>query len=175
MAQDVLAPELDDRQALDAAEETSDLSLQRLTADLENLVEPFLAVWMDHSQTLRVASSLHRDDLFAGCSDAVARDATPGHHAAVFGLIGGRLGWDPESMACAYLYSASAALVGAALRLLPLGQLAGQAILSNVVPMIAVLARDIQGREAADIWSFAPGLEIAGMRHATLEARLFRS
>ena len=42
--------------ALDAAEETANLSLSRLTGDLENLVEPFLAAWMDHSQSLRVAT-----------------------------------------------------------------------------------------------------------------------
>jgi urease accessory protein len=78
-------------------------------------------------------------------------------------------------MAAAYLYSTSAALVGAALRLMPLGQLAGQRILSNLTPLIAKLAADVQDKTQSDMWAFAPALEIAGMRHAMLDARLFRS
>ena len=85
------------------------------------------------------------------------------------------MAWPPAEMAAAYLYSTSAALVGAALRLIPLGQLAGQRVLGNIRPLIAKLAREAQGKTQADMWTFAPALEIAGMRHALLDARLFRS
>ena len=83
--------------------------------------------------------------------------------------------WPPEEMAGAYFYSTGAALVGAALRLMPLGQLAGQRILWNLRPLIAKLAADVQGKTEAELWAFAPALEIAAMRHASLDARLFRS
>ena len=83
--------------------------------------------------------------------------------------------WPPEEMTGAYLYSTSAALVGAALRLMPLGQLAGQRILCNLRPLIAKLAAEVQGQTEAEMWAFAPALEIAAMRHASLDARLFRS
>jgi urease accessory protein len=105
----------------------------------------------------------------------VADEITPGHHPIVFGMIGGILGWDGLEMASAYLYSTSAALVGAALRLLPLGQLAGQRIVWNVRPLIALLADEAQHKNEHDMWSFAPAVEIASMRHALLDARLFRS
>ncbi len=78
-------------------------------------------------------------------------------------------------MACAYLYSSCAGLVAAALRLLPLGQLAGQRILWKLRPVIAGLAEEALGKDMATFGAFAPGLEIAAMRHATLDARLFRS
>jgi urease accessory protein len=65
--------------------------------------------------------------------------------------------------------------VGAALRLLPLGQLAGQRILWNVQPLIATLAAEAQNKNEPDMWSFAPALEISSMQHALLDARLFRS
>ena len=42
-------------------------------------------------------------------------------------------------------------------------------------PVIERVAREAAARDAADLWSFAPGIEIAGIRHATLEMRLFRS
>src|SRR6202049_3269819 len=126
-------------------------------------------------QTLRVATHLPCDPLLEEFGKAVADEVTPGHPPIVFGTIGGILGWDALEMTSAYLYSTSAALVGAALRLLPLGQLAGQRIVWNVRPLIATLAEEAQDKHEADMWSFAPALEVASMRHALLDARLFRS
>jgi len=126
-------------------------------------------------QTLRVATHLPCHPMLEEFGKAVAGEITPGHHAIAFGMIGGILGWGALEMTGAYLYSTSAALVGASLRLLPLGQLAGQRMVWNVKPLIATLAEDAQDKREADMWSFAPALEIASMRHALLDARLFRS
>jgi urease accessory protein len=126
-------------------------------------------------QTLRVATHLPCHPLLQQFGDASRQEITPGHHPVVFGMIGGVLGWDALEMAGAYLYSTSAALVGAAMRLLPLGQLAGQRIVWNVGPLIVALADSAQKKTEEDMWSFAPALEIASMRHALLDARLFRS
>lgn len=126
-------------------------------------------------QTLRVATHLSLGPLVAEFGQAVTDEITPGHHAVVFGIIGGISDWGLLETAGAYLYSTSSALVGAALRLLPLGQLAGQSILRNVRPLIARLAAEAQEKNEGDMWSFVPALEIASMRHAQLEARLFRS
>jgi urease accessory protein len=126
-------------------------------------------------QTLRVANHLLGHPLLASFGEGVANESTPGHHPVVLGIIGGVIEWPPKEMAAAYLYSTSAALVGAALRLIPLGQLAGQRILRNITPLIAKLAAEVQDKTQDDMWTFAPALEIAGMRHAMLDARLFRS
>jgi urease accessory protein len=126
-------------------------------------------------QTLRVANHLLGYPLLASFGEAVANEITPSHHPVVLGIIGGMIDWPPKEMAAAYLYSTSAALVGAALRLMPLGQLAGQRILRNITPLIAKLAAEVQDKTQDDMWTFAPALEIAGMRHAMLDARLFRS
>ena len=126
-------------------------------------------------QTLRVARRLPCDPLLEEFAEAVAKEITPGHHPIVFGMIGGLFDWHALEMTGAYLYSTSAALVGAALRLLPLGQLSGQSILWNLRPLIASLAAAARDKEEGDMWSFAPALEIASMRHALLDARLFRS
>jgi urease accessory protein len=126
-------------------------------------------------QTLRVANHFTTHALLAEYAQAVAAELSPCHHPIVFGMIGAAMAWPCQEMAGAYLYSTSAAMVGAALRLLPLGQLAGQRILWNLRPLIAQLSEEAQDKDRADMWSFAPALEIASMRHATLEARLFRS
>jgi urease accessory protein len=126
-------------------------------------------------QTLRVANHLPAHPLLEEFGKAVASENTPGHHPIVFGMIGGILQWDALEMAGAYLYSTSATIVGAALRLLPLGQLAGQRILWSLRPLIAALAQESHSKHEEEMWSFAPALEIASMRHALLDARLFRS
>jgi urease accessory protein len=134
-------------------------------------------------QTLRVAVALEgeRPDLAAGgaflttLSRSVDEGFAPGHHAPVFGATLGRAGVDPESAAAAYLYSTAALLVGAGLRLLALGQLDGQRVLAAARPIITRLAAAAARAGIDDIWSFTHGLELAGLRHATLDARLFRS
>ncbi|MBI4589498.1 MAG: urease accessory protein UreF [Candidatus Rokubacteria bacterium] len=126
-------------------------------------------------QTLRVAARLTDHPLLRLVSDSVESGGTPGHHPLAFGLVGSALGWPPQVAARTYLYSTTALLVGAALRLLPLGQLDGQRILWAAGPLIERLSRETEGKGPADLWSFAPGIEIAGMRHARLDARLFRS
>jgi urease accessory protein len=130
-------------------------------------------------QTLRIATNLRlsekTDELMFQFSQAAQRDETPGHHAVALGMIAASFAWDDQALACSFLYSAASSLVAASLRLLPLGQLAGQRILWELGPMIAALAAESRGKDMADVWSFAPALEIASMRHATLDARLFRS
>ena len=126
-------------------------------------------------QTLRVASVLTGDATLAAYLEEVNAGKTPGHQAVAFGMAGGSLGWTAFEAATAFLYSTSALLVGAALRLLPMGQLDGQRVLWGLGPLIARLAREAAARDGADLWCFTPGIDIEGVRHEQLEARLFRS
>jgi urease accessory protein len=126
-------------------------------------------------QTLRVAAALSGEPWLPSVRDLVEAGQSPGHHPLAWGLAGSAFGWAPEAAARAYLYSTAALLVGAALRLLPLGQVEGQRLLWGLGPLIERLSREALQAGPDDLWSFAPGLEIAGMRHARLEARLFRS
>ena len=126
-------------------------------------------------QTLRVAAALTGDPRLATYSADVDKALVPGHHAVGYGLTAAVLGWEAEAAAAAYLYSTTALLIGAALRLLSMGQMEGQRVLWALHPVIARVASEAAGRGPQDLWSFAPGIELAGIRHATLEMRLFRS
>jgi len=126
-------------------------------------------------QTLRVAASLTGDERLAAYLGDVEAARRPGHHAVSFGMTAGVLGWEAEEAAAVFLYSTTALLVGAALRLIRMGQMEGQRVLWGLEPVIERLAREAAARGPADLWSFAPGLEIQGIRHAGLGARLFRS
>jgi len=126
-------------------------------------------------QTLRVAAALIGEPRLAAYLAEVNAHRAPGHHAVTFGMAAGALGWEAEAAATALLYSTTALLVGAALRLLPMGQLEGQAALWSLHPVIARVAREAAERSPAELWSFTPGLDIQGMLHERLDARLFRS
>jgi urease accessory protein len=126
-------------------------------------------------QTLRVAASLTGDARLTAYLDDVNARRVPGHHAVVFGMTAGVLGWDAEATATAFLYATTALLVGAALRLLPMGQLEGQTALWRLHPVIERVAREAAERPAGELSSFTPGLDIQGMLHERMDARLFRS
>ena len=125
--------------------------------------------------TMRAAAAFGGDPFIAGLAAAVDEGATQGHHAMVFGAVTGRHGADPLTAAVAFLHSSTALLVNAALRLLPIGQIEGQQTLAALRPLMAGLAEQAARAGPDEMWSFAPGLELAGLRHADLDARLFRS
>ena len=126
-------------------------------------------------QTLRVAQALGEDGFLTALARAVDEGRTPGHHPVAFGAALGRASVAAEDAVTAYLHSTAALLVGAGLRLIALGQLDGQRVLAAMRPRIARLAARVAAATADDMWSFHPGIELAGLRHPTLDMRLFRS
>ena len=126
-------------------------------------------------QALRVAAGLGDDPFLGRLARAVDDDRAAAHHATVFGAAVGRGGAEPERAAAAYLYSSAALLVGAGLRLIALGQLDGQRVLAAMRGRIERLAAAAATATVDDLWSFNPALELAGIRHAALDMRLFRS
>ena len=126
-------------------------------------------------QTLRVAAAWARDPLLEALAARVESGATAGHYPVVFGVAAGRAAVEPEAAAVAYLYATASMLVNSALRLLALGQLEGQRLLAALRPRIAALGAGAALADIDDVWSFTPGLELAGLRHAELDMRLFRS
>lgn len=126
-------------------------------------------------QTLRVATATTDDTLLREIAHMVDEGLAAGHHATVLGATLGRAGAAPEAAAAAFLYSTTALLVGAGLRLIALGQLDGQRVLASMRGRIDRLAAAAAAATADDLWSFNLALEIAGIRHASLEMRLFRS
>jgi urease accessory protein len=126
-------------------------------------------------QTLRVAAALTGDERLARYLGEVNGGRAPGHHAIAIGMTAAALGWEAEEAATAFLYSTTALLIGAALRLLPMGQLEGQRVLWGLHPVIRRVACEAAARDAADLWSFTPGIDIQGILHERLESRLFRS
>jgi len=91
------------------------------------------------------------------------------HYCIGFGATGSAFGIPLDAVVAAYLNQSVAALVSACQRLMPLGQLAASRILWNLKPAIA------RASLAEEVFCFSPHLELASMRHRSLETRLFIS
>ncbi|MBO1326495.1 urease accessory protein UreF [Acetobacter sp. TBRC 12305] len=72
-------------------------------------------------------------------------------------------------------YAAMAALVSAAVRLVPLGQTDGLHALARLEPALAAAARHAQDQTLEDVGGACFGSDLAAMYHETQETRLFRT
>jgi urease accessory protein len=91
------------------------------------------------------------------------------HYCICFGAAGAALGIPADALAPAYLNQSIAGLVSCCQRLMPLGQAAASRILWNLKPAITRAAH------TEEVSCFSPYLELASMRHGSLETRLFIS
>ena len=102
-------------------------------------------------------------------------DLAPGPLPVVLGLAARPLGLAPTLVAALHLQASAGALVSAGVRLIPLGQAAGQGVLSVLRPLALDLGARAAMMEPDDIASSALGADLAAMAHETLEVRIFRS
>lgn len=80
-----------------------------------------------------------------------------------------------EEAATAYLWAWLENQVMAAVKLVPLGQTAGQRMLAALSPGLPTLAAEAIARVDGPWENFTPGMSIASCRHETQYTRLFRS
>jgi urease accessory protein len=80
-----------------------------------------------------------------------------------------------EATISAYLHAFAAALVSAAVRLVPLGQTVGQATLAALEPVIAGAAAASLARTIDQLGSAAPLIDLLSIAHESQHVRLFRS
>jgi urease accessory protein len=97
------------------------------------------------------------------------------HQALVLGVIGCQLGYEERIIIEAAGYQWLSSMISAALRLLPIGQLAGQRLLTTLLPHLPVIADAIRRQGREDLSSAALELDIRAMQHETLYSRLFQS
>ena len=82
---------------------------------------------------------------------------------------------DERSALSGYLFSWATNLVGAGVRLIPLGQTIGQQILLNLQDAIELATQTILTLPDDDLAACGWGLSLASMTHETQYSRLFRS
>jgi urease accessory protein len=147
-----------------AARETEELRLQswqmgrsllRLFLDLE---DPLSDTTID--KTWPVLQELFGQD----CNFAIA-----------FGIMAAAWQIDPTDAVLGYLQSWATNLISAGIKLIPLGQTAGQQLLLDLQPILEASAQGILQLPDEALESCGWGLSLASMAHETLYSRLFRS
>jgi urease accessory protein len=82
---------------------------------------------------------------------------------------------DKEAACAAYLHACAANLTSAGIRLIPLGQSEGIAVMASLEDLIVANARKAALSSLTDLGSVTFAADMAAMRHETLTVRLFRS
>ena len=99
----------------------------------------------------------------------------PPGYLAMFALACVEWNIPPRDAVCGYLWSWCQNQVTAAIKLVPLGQTAGQRILQTLIESIPAAADQAFALEDEDIGFTAPGLALASARHEGQYTRLFLS
>jgi urease accessory protein len=141
---------------LSAARETEELRLQSLQMgrSLLRLLQDLHLIELPQSKVLQQE----------GC-----------HFAIAFALAAVRWEIDLSSAMLGYLHSWASNLVNVGVKLIPLGQTAGQQLLLQLQPAIERSVKEVLLLQDDDLGSCSWGLALASMAHETQYSRLFRS
>jgi urease accessory protein len=100
---------------------------------------------------------------------------SPCNYAVAFGIASACWQIEDRIAAIGYLQSWTANIISAGVRLIPLGQTAGQQILINLHDIIVRVTQEILLLKDEELGSCSWGLALASMAHQTQYTRLFRS
>jgi urease accessory protein len=108
-------------------------------------------------------------------SSSIDRIDRPCNYAIAFGVAAQYWQIDRQATILAYLHSWVTNSIGAGIKLIPLGQTAGQQILWHLQGELDLLSQTIPTLADEDLYACSWGLSLASMQHETLYSRLFRS
>lgn len=96
-------------------------------------------------------------------------------YALAVGALAGISGIEEDLVAFGVLQAFAANLISAAVRLVPLGQTAGLAVLARLEPVVLSVGHETRCATLDDLGGFCFRSDIAALRHETQYTRLFRS
>jgi len=161
--------------------------LSRLSLAWQNNELNAVNHWNDFLLACRESSELKNEDIHLGNSlrqllaelDVPSAANWAANHAStfasMFALAAAHWHIPVRDAAMGYLWAWTENQIAAAIKLVPLGQTAGQRILSAALARIPDLAESGLTLADEDIGALAPGLAIASALHETQYTRLFRS
>ncbi len=111
----------------------------------------------------------------AAVNATMGSDELPVALPVAVGRAAGRFGLSPKLVAGLYLQTFATNVVLAAVRFIPLGAGEGQRIIGRLRPVCLAVAERAARTPPDQIATAALGAELAAMRHAGLETRMFRT
>ncbi len=97
------------------------------------------------------------------------------HPAICFTMLGHYLGVNISTIIDYYLYQNVSSLTQNAVRAIPLGQTAGQKVVTQMIPYIEETRNHVLSLDESDFGMTAPGLELNQMEHENVNVRIFIS
>ena len=99
----------------------------------------------------------------------------PCNYAIAFGIAVAHGQINIKAALLAYVHSWATNLITAGVKLIPLGQTAGQNLLWELQPLISAVVEEMLALEDDELRCCSWGLSLASMQHETQHTRLFRS
>jgi len=130
----------------------------------------------------RRAETIHQGNAFIAAARAwhpttLARlaEQTDVSYPIAVGAMAGAHAIPENTAAAALLHAFAANLISAAVRIIPLGQSTGLAVMAALEPVILAVADETRTATLADLGTATWRADLAAMRHETQYTRLFRS
>ncbi|MBW4494265.1 MAG: urease accessory protein UreF [Oscillatoria princeps RMCB-10] len=154
-----------------ATRETEELRQQswQMGSTLSRLLLALVPEQTGHAETQ------HAEARLGVLQEMVSACGSPCNFSVAFGIAAAHWQIDEFAAVLGYLHSWASNLIGAGVKLIPLGQTAGQQLLLNSHPTLINAAREILSLDDESLSCTGWGLSLASMNHETLYARLFRS
>ena len=155
----------------------------RAAADLDALVALTELALATAPAAERRAEAIHQGNAFIAAAqswhpatlNALAARVGDVPYAVSVGAMAGAHAIAESTAAAALLHAFAANLISAAVRIIPLGQSAGLAVLAALEPTILAVAAETESATLDDLGGFTFRADLAAMRHETQYTRLFRS
>ena len=155
----------------------------RAAADLDALVALTELALATAPAAERRAEAIHQGNAFIAAAqswhpetlNALAARVGDIPYAVAVGAMAGTNAIPESTAAAALLHAFAANLISAAVRIIPLGQSAGLAVLAALEPTILAVAAETESATLDDLGGFTFRADLAAMRHETQYTRLFRS
>jgi len=128
---------------------------------------------LDESHALLASATLPAP--FEKYRSAVVLGETPGSGAVAFGVATWAQGIAPEMALLGFCHAFAVGVLGAAQRMLPITHGEAQEVLRGLHRQVVDGAAGIRDVAWRDMTSFTPWADIASMRHATADVRMFAS
>ncbi len=127
---------------------------------------------------LRLLKIFEKNDSFVLCNrylSLILSGMAYGHYCIAFGLIANAIEVNKEETLTAFYYNAAAGFITNAVKLIPLGQQAGQDILMSLFPLINELVEKSLVPDKDLIGYCCPSFDLRCMQHEQLYSRLYMS
>jgi urease accessory protein len=128
------------------------------------------------TQLLKCVASIAEDSkILRAYRDAIKNGEASGVYPVALAVACALFGIPKSKAGLVLMYTFTASVVGAALRLGMIDHLEGQKVIAELKPaMLKAVERNVN-RQLSDMWQFAPEIDITQMVHEQAETRMFIS